>query len=144
MKKQILATATVLTLTFSMLTGCGGSSKDDYLDDVDELCDVLDKNLEDAEDALPDMDIKTSEGEACQDALEEYLDFCLDYEDETLYDMDEDDLEELQKITEDVCDTLDSFIDAAKDAGVDKDDLKDLKDMLNDVKDFLKTVEDML
>lgn len=101
MKKRSLVAglALVMALSMSMLTGCG-SSKEDYIHDAKELVENI---------MTPkDMDMKTSEGKQLK---EDYQDAIENPEDA--------DLEKLEKDSKD-------FEEAARDAGVEDDDLADL------------------
>ena len=137
MKKRILATVTALTLVFAMLTGCGGTSKDDYLDDIEEISSLSDADIssdpeemaDDLNDILKDLKLKTPEGKDIKKDLQDMVDI-LDKMVKNIDDLDEDDAEEMyndmMEIYNDLEDHVNDFIEAAEDAGVDDDDVEDL------------------
>lgn len=137
MKKRILATVTALTLVFAMLTGCGGTSKDDYLDDIEEISSLSDADIssdpeemaDDLNDILKDLKLKTPEGKDIKKDLQDMVDI-LDKMVKNMDDLDEDDAEEMYNDMMEIYDDLEKhvndFIEAAEDAGVDDDDVEDL------------------
>lgn len=137
MKKRILATVTALTLIFAMLTGCGGTSKDDYLDDIEEISTLEDADVsddpeemaDDLNDVLKNLKLKTPEGKAIKKDLQDMVDI-LDKMVKNMDDLDEDEAEEMYNDLMDIYDKLEDHVDdfekAAEDAGVDDDDVADL------------------
>ena len=137
MKKRILATVTALTLIFAMLTGCGGTSKDDYLDDIEEISSLSDADIssdpeemaDDLNDILKDLKLKTPEGKAIKKDLQDMVDI-LDKMVKNMDDLDSDEAEEMYNDLMDIYDKLEDHVDdfekAAEDAGVDEDDVADL------------------
>lgn len=137
MKKRIMATIMALILSFSVLTGCGGSSKNDYLSDISEIAEFSQgfENISDdpaemvgaVEKLLKDLNVKTPEGIAVKDDYQEMADIL----NTMLKNQDDADalmsaLSDLTKIYEKIEDDAEKFVDAAEKAGVDDDDIKDL------------------
>ena len=104
MKKRSLVAglALVMTLSMSMLTGCG-SSKEDYINDAEQI-------VENAT-SPSDMDMKTSEGKTLKKDLEDMMDA---------------DADDAAEMLSDYLEHVQDFIDAAEDAGVSDDDLAGL------------------
>lgn len=139
MKKRVLVTGMALAMAMSMLTGCGSSKKDDYEADVKALTSYtdsdkldtedLDKMVDQMQDLVSDLSMKTSEGKDVKKSLQNMVDATEDLvnllSDD---DPDQDKMTELsdkiQDATDEAQDTLKDFKKAAEDAGV-SDDLLD-------------------
>lgn len=132
MKKRIMVTVMALMLSISMLAGCGGSSKDDYLNDLNEIAEFYQDMAGISDDPgemaslLKDMNVKTSEGKAMKDDFQELINIM-----NTMLE-NQDDADVLMKALGDISDLYESiekhaenFVDAAEKAGVDDDDLED-------------------
>ena len=136
MRKKSLVLAMVLAMS-TMVVACGGPSKEDYLDDVQAIVEMGTsfENLEDmAEfaDVVADMDVTTKEGKVIKEDMEELAGYMEELSGmmEDLENADQDRALEIQeKVTtlqEDVEDHVKAFEDAAKDAGVEDEDLEDI------------------
>lgn len=132
MKKRIMVTVMALMLSISMLAGCGGSSKDDYLNDFNEIAEFYQDMADISDDPdeiaslLKDMNVKTSEGKAMKDDFQELVNIM-----NTMLE-NQDDADVLMKALGDLSDLYESieehaenFVDAAEKAGVSDDDLED-------------------
>lgn len=138
MKKRVLVTGMALAMAMAMLTGCG-NAKSDYEADVKALTSYtdseqldtedLDKMVDQMQDLVSDLSMKTSEGKDVKKGLQNMVDATEDLvnllsDDEP----DEDKMTELsdkiQDATDEAQDKLKDFKKAAEDAGV-SDDLLD-------------------
>lgn len=137
MKKRIMATAMALVLSIVTLAGCGGSSKDDYLNDIAEIAEFSQDSSnvsDDPEDMvaemtslLKDMKVKTAEGKAIKDDFQEMIDAL----NTMLQNQDDADavmkaLGNLTSVYETLEDDAEKLLEAAEKAGVDDNDLKAL------------------
>lgn len=137
MKKRIMATAMALVLAFTTLTGCGGSSKDDYLNDITEIAEFSqgfenisndpEKMVDVVENLLKDLSVKTPEGNAIKDDYQEMVDIL----NTMLKNPDDADalmsaLGDLTDLYEKIEEDGEKFVDAAEKAGVDDNDIKAL------------------
>ena len=132
MRKRIMATVVALVLSISVLAGCGGTSKKDYVNDIGEIVDMMkdfsDISLfgdpkdvaKDIKAIVNDMKVKTPEGKAVKSDLQTMADSMTKLaKDEN----DKDAAEKLAKALEDFQNDLEDFVEAADDAGVDEDDI---------------------
>ena len=137
MKKRIMATAMALVLSIVTLAGCGGSSKDDYLNDIAEIAEFSQDSSnvsDDPEDMvaemtslLKDMKVKTAEGKAIKDDFQEMIDAL----NTMLQNQDDADavmkaLGNLTSVYETLEDDAEKLLEAAEKAGVDDNDLEAL------------------
>lgn len=132
MRKRIMATVMALVLSVSVLAGCGGTSKKDYINDVGELVDMVkdfsdisffddpEDIVNDIKDIVKDMSVKTPEGKALKNDLQDMADslskLAKDGDDENA-------AKKLNEAMENFQDDLEEFLEAAEDAGVDEDDI---------------------
>lgn len=137
MRKRIMVTVMALMLSISMLAGCGGSAKDDYLSDITEIAEFSQgfENISDdpaemvgaVETLLKDLNVKTSEGKAIKDDYQEMVDILntmLNNQDDADALMEA--LGNLTTIYGKIEDDAEKFVDAAEKAGVDEDDIEEL------------------
>lgn len=138
MKKKVLVAGMAMALSMAMLTGCG-NAKEDYESDLKELTSYstsdeldtsdTDKMIEQMNDMVDELDMKTDEGKDVKENLQSMVDATKEVFD-SLEDADEDAMteasEKLETITEKAKSSLSKFKDAATDAGVDEDELKNL------------------
>lgn len=139
MRKKSLVVGMVMVMSAAMLTACG-SSKEDYIADVTEISEFSEAvesvfesmDMDEYDKALDEMDMKTKEGKVVKedfeemgDLLSEMLDMAEDWEN---YDEDKaNELDEkLTDLSEKAEDDFDAFEKAAKDSGVEDEDLEDL------------------
>lgn len=137
MKKRIMVTAMALVLAFTALTGCGGSSKDDYLNDITEIAEFSQgfENVSDdpeemvgvVDNLLKNLSVTTPEGIAIKDDYQEMVDIL----NTMLKNPDDSDalmsaLGELANLYEKIEKDGEKFVDAAEKAGVDDDDIENL------------------
>lgn len=135
MKKKVLVVGMVFALAASALTACGGSSKENYLSDVQAINDfgVAVQEMEEIADyaeAVAGMDMKTEEGKVLKEDMEE-LGECLEQLSAMMEDLenyDETAAAELQEKMTDlqtkVEEHVEDFTDAAEKSGVDDEDLE--------------------
>lgn len=135
MKKKVLVVGMVFALAASALTACGGSSKENYLSDVQAINDfgVAVQEMEEIADyaeAVAGMDMKTEEGKVLKEDMEE-LGECLEQLSAMMEDLenyDETAAAELQEKMTDlqtkVEEHVEDFTDAAENSGVDDEDLE--------------------
>ncbi len=135
MKKRVLVVGMVFALAASALTACGGSSKENYLSDVQAINDfgVAVQEMEEIADyaeAVAGMDMKTEEGKVLKEDMEE-LGECLEQLSAMMEDLenyDETAAAELQEKMTDlqtkVEEHVEDFTDAAEKSGVDDEDLE--------------------
>lgn len=137
MRKRIMATVVALVLSVSVLAGCGGTSKKDYVNDIGEIVDMArdfsnislfgdpEDVVKEIEDIVKDMKVKTPEGKALKNDLKDMADsmskLAKDADNEKA-------AEKLSKAMEDFQDDMEDFLEAADAAGVDEDDI-DEKDL---------------
>ncbi len=155
MKKRLIATVTVLALLLATLTGCGGNSKDDYRKDVrdmavEDFIDILKKGsdpddiMDEVNDILDDFEARTAEGKTVKKNIKKFFDLSEYMFGIDIHDLDEDDLEKVQKATKDFYDSLDDFRDSAEDSGVDEDDLESVDEFMDFLSDGLDVMEDQM
>lgn len=133
MRKRMTAAAAALTLIFAMLTGCGGTSKNDYLNDVEEFATLNNADIssdpeemaDDISAALKDLKLKTPEGKAVKEDMEQLIDL-LDKITKNMDDLDEDIYNDMLEIYENIEKDMEDFVNAAEEAGVDEDDVEAL------------------
>lgn len=133
MRKRILATVMALLLSAAMLTGCGGTSRKDYENDVDALIDIyedLNNGAISIQDAVEDLEVKTPEGKQIKSDMQEMAEI---YEKINKY-FDRKDYDKIDALEDDLHDLADDtmnhfvdFSDAAEDKDVDEDDLEELE-----------------
>ena len=132
MRKRIMATVVALVLSVSVLAGCGGTSKKDYVNDIGEIVDMArdfsnislfgdpEDVVKEIEDIVKDMKVKTPEWKALKKDLKDMADSMSKLaKDET----DEKAAEKLADAMKAFEDDLEDFLEAAEDAGVDEDDI---------------------
>lgn len=138
MKKRILGTVVALILSFAMLTGCGGgTSEKDYRNDMEAFAGIdMEDVSDDPQEMIKDMNsvvkgikVSTPEGKAVKKDLQDFVDLM----DKTLNkaaDMDEDEAMELyndlMQLISDLGKDMQTFQDAAVEAGVDEAEFGDI------------------
>lgn len=133
MRKRILATVMALLLSAAMLTGCSGTSRKDYENDVDALIDIyedLNNGAISIQDAVEDLEVKTPEGKQIKSDMQEMAEI---YEKINKY-FDRKDYDKIDALEDDLHDLADDtmnhfvdFSDAAEDKDIDEDDLEELE-----------------
>lgn len=137
MRKKNFVAGIVLALSLSVLTACGGSSKEDYLSDVEAISAYGEamsevEDMADFADAAKDLDVKTAEGKELKKDLEQLGDYMTEFSDmlEDIDNVDEDAMEELSNKVTELQETVEEhaqdFQDAAEKAGVSEEDIEDL------------------
>lgn len=132
MRKRIMVTVMALVLSVSILAGCGGTSKKDYVNDVGEIVDMMqdfyglslfgdpEDVAKEIKDIVSDMKVKTPEGKALKSDLQIMADsmskLAKDADDEKA-------AEKLDEALKDFQNDLDDFLEAAEDAGIDENDI---------------------
>lgn len=138
--KRFMAMTMAMVMCVAMLAGCGGSSKDNYLNDLQEIVDMYselsnlsfddyDQIVSDMESAIKGLSMKTSEGKAIKsdlqdmvDVLEDVVAAMEDFDLETITEASE----RMDKISESADEHMEAFLEAAEKAGVSEDDLDSL------------------
>lgn len=130
----------VMVMSAMMLNACGGSSKEDYIADVEAITEFSNSaataatslDMDAYNSALDDLSMKTKEGKALKADMEEMGDILSDAVDmmENPADVDEDAANELQekmtKIAEKAEEDTKAFVEAAEESGVEEEDIEDL------------------
>lgn len=140
MRKKSLVVGMVMVMSAMMLNACGGSSKEDYIADVEAITEFSNSaataatslDMDAYNSALDDLSMKTKEGKALKADMEEMGDILSDAVDmmENPTDVDEDAANELQekmtKIAEKAEEDTKAFVEAAEESGVEEEDIEDL------------------
>lgn len=140
MRKKSLVVGMVMVMSAMMLNACGGSSKEDYIADVEAITEFSNSaataastlDMDAYNSALDDLSMKTKEGKALKADMEEMGDILSDAVDmmENPADVDEDAANELQekmtKIAEKAEEDTKAFVEAAEESGVEEEDVEDL------------------
>lgn len=140
MRKKSLVVGMVMVMSAMMLNACGGSSKEDYIADVEAITEFSNSaataatslDMDAYNSALDDLSMKTKEGKALKADMEEMGDILSDAVDmmENPTDVDEDAANELQekmtKIAEKAEEDTKAFVEAAEESGVEEEDVEDL------------------
>lgn len=138
MKKKFLVVAMTFVLAITMLAGCGGgTSKKDYLNDLEELVNVSDVDvdtddpdemIDSMNDLIKGLKMSTPEGKKIKSDMQELVKLL-----EKMAKMEDADYDEIMEIYSDYMDLVskleddfEKFGEAAEDAGVDEDDLEDM------------------
>lgn len=154
MKKKIMVIVMALVLSISMLASCGGPSKKDYEHEMDTLgsalslfyyklnqynngnitTDDLVDDLNDlSDDLVKKLYVQTPEGKQIQSDIQEIAEL---FEKVVKY-TNQGDIDKIYDLTDDISDLfsvlgdhIEDFFDAARDSGVDEDDLEDFEDKI--------------
>lgn len=139
MRKRVIATVMALVLSIAMLTGCGGSAKKDYLSDIKEfsemnadaqnISDDPAEMVKELKSVLKNLNVKTTEAQTVKSDLQDLVDLMdnlLANQDTMDADAQVQALTDLMNISNSLEKDMETFIEAAEDAGVDDGDIEDL------------------